>query len=843
MFNNRLPSCVAALLLVECLLVAFCPAQQSYHNYQRLSGRVLKNTGQPEKKAPASHGLPTPFKGWNHPGKFRSDYMKRFSRPRARTARADLLKNAARRAAHNSSASSQFAPSALPGFLLRDSLPAGYIPTAVATGDFNGDGNLDFVVANGGDNNLWLYFGKGNGTFSLPVIVPVTMGQSPVWIATGDLRGIGRTDLVVAEADSNSVGIFLNRGDGTFAESVIALTNTATCLAVGDFNKDGKLDIVVPFNDWNSNVYIAMLPGHGDGTFGSAVSTAPSGYGSQIFWVSSADLNGDGLPDLVLTSDLQDIAVQVYLNNGDGTFSAGEVLGQDYINELLGTVLFDANGDGILDVMVPDTLGVLWVYLGNGDGTFANTNPNSFMVGDVGYGIAAADVNGDGITDVVLSGVPTDDLLQYGTQAADQISVLLGDGKGNFSAPTVYRGDYAPYSLAVGKFNKSGLPDAVTANQDNDSVTVFLNDGSGGFGAPSGKWVGYEGGGIVNDPMSGVLMADIDNNGSTDVAFLEWQPVGSNYLQLTVLLNDGNGNLSAPVRSDAINQANYLPPGDWALADFRNTGHPDFLAIAQNYDPSPNYISFAPNNGGGKFGPPSLVTSANANGIIGVGDFNGDGKLDFVAAGYGINYNPNNQQGIQVYLGNGDGTFRTGYAQTFGGTGVREPAAVYVGDFNRDGKLDLLVLLEGNQGYTTDADLYEFLGNGDGTFQTGTLLIPNLGPMVVADVNNDGYPDIVSMLEPEAPSGLLNPAQFSIYIGQSDGTFTLTNTYQPYNGGGAFPVLPGAPAFGKVHSDGCRLQRRRQPGHSSVSAGRFAERRYLRSIVVGKWGRDIHAHL
>jgi hypothetical protein len=775
-------------------------AQQSYRSYQQLSGRGLKKADSAAKKPSASHGfpssgLPMRFKGWKHPGKSRSEYLAHFSRPRARAAHAELLKNAAAGAAHSNARSTQFAPSALPGFLLRDSLPAGFIPTAVAAGDFNGDGKLDFVVANGGDNNLWLYFGNGNGTFSLPIIVPITLGQSPTWIATGDLRGIGRTDLIVAEADTNSAGVFLSNGDGTFVEGVVALPGSATFLLVGDFNNDGKLDIVAPMDDGNPNVYIAMLPGLGNGTFGSPVNTPLAGYGPAIFWASSADLNGDGFPDLVLSSGQQDISIQVYLNDGNGTFTAGQVVSQSYEFEDLTSVLFDANGDGNTDVIFGDESGTLWVYDGNGDGTFNTSNPGMFGIGDVGYGIAAADVNGDGHLDVILSGIFVNDLGQYGTEAGDQICVLEGDGKGNFSFPIVYRGDSSSYSMAVGDFNGDGHPDVVTANQDNDSTTVFLNNGTGGYGAPGGNWVGYEGGGAVNAPMSGVLMSDIDNNGSTDVAFLEWNQFPDNYYQLTVLLNDGSGNLSAPVRSDAVNSS-YGTVGDFALADFRNTGYPDFVAIAPNYN-STNYISFAPNSGGGHFGPVTGTTVATANGVIGVGDFNKDGNLDFVAAGYGIGSDPSNAQGIQVFLGNGDGTFQPGYVQTFAGTAERTPAAVYVGDFNRDGNLDLLVLLEDNLGYTTDADLYEVLGNGNGTFQTGTDLLPNLGPMVVADVNGDGYPDIVSMLDPMAGYGFLNPAQFSVYIGQSDGTFKLTNTYQPYNGGSAFPEQPYSPIFGK----------------------------------------------
>jgi len=783
------------LLVLGLLLLPTSEAQQSYRSYQQLSGRVLNNATGSKQKIRASRAKPMRFKGWNYPGKYRSDYLAHFSRPRASVARAELLKNAARAAALNTSRSAQFVPSALPGILLRPSLPTGYIPSAIASGDFNGDGKLDFVVANGGDNTLWLYFGKGDGTFNLPVIVPVTLGQSPVWIAAGDLRGIGRTDLIVAESDSNSVGIFLNNGDGTFVESVVALPDSATFLLVSDFNHDGKLDIVAPMDDDNSNVYIAMLPGLGNGMFGSPIITPLDGYTPEIFWASSSDLNADGLPDLVLSSAQPDISIQVYLNNGNGTFTAGEVVAQSYEAELLGSVLFDANGDGKTDVIFADAFGALWVYDGNGDGTFNTTNPGMSGIGDVVYGIAAADVNGDGNLDVVASGVFVNDLAQYGTEAGDQICVLEGDGKGNFSYPKVYRGDSSSYSLAVGDFRGNGFPDAVTANQDNDSVSVFLNDGLGGFGSPNGNWIGYEGGGAVNAPMSGALMADVDGNGTTDVAFLEWEPPSGtdNYYQLTVLLNDGSGNLSAPIRSDALN---FLF-GDWVLADFRNTGKPDFLVISENYNSKPNSYSFVPNSGNGHFGPVTETNSTNANGVLGVGDFNGDGKLDFVAAGHGINNQPLN--GIAVFLGNGDGTFQTGSAQNFGSATEPNPVAVYVGDFNRDGKLDLLVLLEGNGGFLGEANLYEFLGNGDGTFQAGKLLIPNIGPMTVADLNGDGYADIVSMAVPYVSplGGAPTPAQFSIYIGEPDGTFLLTNTYTPYVGGGAFPEQPYSPIFGK----------------------------------------------
>ena len=767
-------------------------AQQSYRGYQQLSGRALKKAGQPDKK-PSSRALPMRFLGWKHPGKFGPEYLKHFSRPRARAARTELLVNAARVGNNANGPSPQFPPSQLPGLLLRDSLPAGYIPTSVATGDFNGDGKLDFVVANGGDNNLWLYFGNGNGTFNLPIILPVTLGQSPVWVVTADLRGIGRTDLIVAEADSDSIGIFLANADGTFAESSIALGSIPVSLVVGDFNHDGKPDVVVSSYTLSPNEagYLTVLPGLGNGQFGAPI------VSNTIFaslYLSSADFNGDGFPDLLVSRLPYDHQLQAYMNNGDATFSPGQVLqeisGGD--EAFFASIAFDADGDGIPDALATDSLGGLWFFHGNGDGTFNTSNPGIFPIGDVGYGIAAADVNGDGHLDVIVSGIFVGDLFGYGTEAGDQICVLEGDGKGNFAFPKVYRGDSSSYSLAVGDFNGDGHPDVVTANQDNDSVSLFLNDGTGGYGLPQGNYVGYSYG-PVNAPLSGIVGADIDGDGSTDVAFIEYNQFPDQYYQLTVLLNDGKGNLSAPVRSDAINSS-YADFGDFVLADFRNTGRPDFLAIAGNYTDTGPFVSFAPNSGGGHFGPLSVTNPTNAMGVLGVGDFNGDGKLDFAVVGSGVGNDPKNDLGMQIFLGNGDGTFKAGLVLTFGGTpaSLAPPVAMYVGDFNRDGKLDLLVF-SAAVGYNEGGvgEVYEFLGNGDGTFQPAKLLFSQIGDIVVADVNGDGHPDIVSMATPNRGiTGPQTPMQFSIYLGQADGSFQLSNTYSPYSYYGVLPEAP-----------------------------------------------------
>jgi hypothetical protein len=109
----------------------------------------------------------------------------------------------------------QLSNSALSGFALRSTLPAGAIPTAVVAGDFNGDGHLDWAISNGADNSIWLYLGRGDGTSNLPTIVSLT-GIAPTWLTAVSLRGNGILDLVVAEADSSTIGVLLGNGDGTF---------------------------------------------------------------------------------------------------------------------------------------------------------------------------------------------------------------------------------------------------------------------------------------------------------------------------------------------------------------------------------------------------------------------------------------------------------------------------------------------------------------------------------------------------------------------------------------------------------------------------------------------------
>jgi hypothetical protein len=701
--------------------------------------------------------------------------------PAARTARLKA-RIAAARHAYAASRTSNTTPSVpYPGILFRPFIPAGATPASVVTGDFNNDGHIDYVIANGLTNDLWIYLGKGDGTFQLPEIIPLTRGLSPVYLATADLRGNGKSDLVVAEFDTSTVGVLLGNGDGTFAfEKTYTLPQPPSAVVIDDFNHDGKLDIASVMYTVSSDItpipYLATLIGDGTGSFGTSEISFNPGFGSTAMNISSGDVNNDGFTDVIIAGPGNE-GSQIYLNNGDGTFKPGAFLvGTGPVNIVLDARLADFNGDGCLDAGVADFNGFVWTLLGDCAGNFAS--PNFVQTGEGNAALRLVDMNGDGHVDLVTSPIFGD--LGYGDVSGDTVSVSFGDGHGKFTTGRNYVGNGQAYSLAIGVFNGDGKPDVVTSNIDTNTASVYLNDGSGGFGAPQGLFVGLPGIPTLNAPVSPVSFPDLNSDGKPDV-FLFNEGFNFEYYA-TSFLNDGTGRLTAPIVTDTgINLAsNWM--GDYRLADFRNTGHPDLVAIGltKAASSSASYIFFLPGNGDGTFGKGTYLPTPGADGAMAVGDFNRDGKLDFVAVD--ANSTLNGKQ-IMVFLGNGDGTFRSGAATNFADT-AEEVARVFAADFNRDGKLDILVYTTGNGYWTLNTSIWEFLGNGDGTFQPGRQLFTPFQPMTLADVNGDGYPDIVryDFFWPDGTTQTYGPARFTTYLDQPDGTFSQSSSYAPYAG-------------------------------------------------------------
>lgn len=193
------------------------------------------------------------------------------------------------------------------GISKHPALPAGFIPTAVTSGDFNDDGKMDFAVSNGGDNTVYVFVGNGDGTFKVPEIL-YTQGQSPTWITSVRLRGNGHLDLAVTNGDSNTVEIFPGNGDGTFqSSSQISLPQIPTFILAADANKDGNQDLVVGLTiawDMTQPQFEILLGNCSGGISGTLF--PPAIYGDPDFpvptgWIAAGDLNKDGYVDFVTT--------------------------------------------------------------------------------------------------------------------------------------------------------------------------------------------------------------------------------------------------------------------------------------------------------------------------------------------------------------------------------------------------------------------------------------------------------------------------------------------------------------------------------------------------------------
>jgi hypothetical protein len=275
----------------------------------------------------------------------------------------------------------------------------GVQPYGVAVGDFNRDGIPDLVVANYGSGTVSVLLGNSDGSFQ--DARNYAMGAfEPEAVAVGDFNGDGIPDLATANYvyASGTVSILLGNGDGSFQPARTYATGGSmpNSVAVGDFNGDGTLDLVLA--NYGSGT-VSVLLGNGDGSFQPGHTYA---LGSDPFSVVVGDFNGDGTPDFaVVTGRLgQPGTVHVFLGNGDGTF-------RDPVNYPVdpgigSLAIADFNEDGIPDLAVgSSSAGTVSVLLGNGDGSFQPAQ--RYAVGSSPFSVAVGDFNGDGFPDVAAA--------------------------------------------------------------------------------------------------------------------------------------------------------------------------------------------------------------------------------------------------------------------------------------------------------------------------------------------------------------------------------------------------------------------------------------------------------
>jgi hypothetical protein len=494
----------------------------------------------------------------------------------------------------------------------------GFCANGVTTGDFNHDGNTDVAVAcvfPSGDG-VSVLLGKGDGTFvthpdgfggQIPFISYSAGNQTPGFITTADVNGDGNTDLVTANFSStgsfanNSISVLPRNPDGTFGPARVYHGGMApAAVVVGDFNGDGKTDIV-SCDSGGPVGTVSFLAGRGDGTFVASEAIPITVRNAASFnGVATGDFTGDGIPDLaVVTWNVNYNGITLFPSLGNGEFGPG--IQTAPIANATGVAAGDFNGDHKLDLAVTSSAGVT-ILLGNGDGTFSVGNPLPAGVGP--QWVTVADFNNDGKLDLAVAD----------SSGAGGASILLGNGDGTFQSPLNVAVGGGGNFVAAADLNQDGNVDLVVTSGSNSAVTVVLGNGDGTFGTPTSYPAGAVG---------SVAVGDLNGDGFPDLAITSFIPPGGGGSAVLVRLNDGTGHFPTQNGSYPTDAFGSNPIG-CQIMDVNGDGVPDIVAVNDFSDT----VSIFSNTGSGTFAPQTTEVVGDRPTWVMPGDFNNDGRPD-----------------------------------------------------------------------------------------------------------------------------------------------------------------------------------------------------------------------
>lgn len=482
-------------------------------------------------------------------------------------------------------------------------------PMCVAIGDFNHDNNLDIVVTNSGTNNIGVFFGYGNGSFSSQTIFPVGSNAFSHGIAVGDLNHDTHVDIVIASSRSNNVGIFFGYGNGSFSTILTYSMGSASyplSVSIGDLNNDNNSDIIAANYRQNN---IGVLFGDGNGGFPKLIKLSTDDASNPTS-VGIHDMNNDGLMDIVVSNEGTD-SIGIFLGYGNGSFAGQKIYSMTSGSLPYCLSIADFNNDSYLDVAAANfgsnSIGVLFGY---GDGTFTDELEISTGDGSGPNWLAIADFNADYQLDIVVANWGSDSML-----------ILLQDGHKPFlNQVTHSTGDNSqPCSVAVGDFNNDHKMDIVVANYGNDNVGILLGYGNGTFQNQSIYTTGSGSG-----PCS-VAVGDLNNDNQSDI-------VVANLLtnDISILIGFGNGTFST---QNSYSTGNDSRPIMVSISDVNNDNRLDIIVV--NNINNNVLIFFGYGNGTFIQKQSFLMGYQASTSSVALGDFNNDTWIDMVVSNSG----------------------------------------------------------------------------------------------------------------------------------------------------------------------------------------------------------------
>jgi VCBS repeat protein len=612
-----------------------------------------------------------------------------------------------------------------------ESLPfKNYYPNTVMAADLDGDLKVDLVTTNTDANTLSILWNEGGGEFSGPSLIEA--GDSAFQASTGDLDGDGRPELVVARRLSSLVSVLENDGSRTFeppVEYLVGREPQSTVLS--DFDRDGFLDLATANLD-----SVSVRLNQGNGQLAREMRIPIDGGPSSL---ASIDLDGDGDLDLAAGGK----SLWRLRNNGSGKFTVSAILSGVVSSSLIAQ---DIDGNGYTDLAGFTDYHFATVFWNMGSGPGAGDRlGQSGTPGSPAF-LFAGDFDGNGYTDLAMD---------TGLLPSTSFTFYLNEGKPKFRrADQDLKQQGISYAVADldgdGDLDIAMIPFAAPWDHQ---VVVYLNHGDGTFDFPRAF-------GTEVQPLT-VQPADLDGDGDADLILMDMRT------SFAVLLNQGTGTFAPPVyyssggyvtiladldrdgdldiaRSDDRRISVHLNRGDGSFARpvrYDGGGSYSHSLIAADldgdgfpdlaaYDGRLDLVTMHFNKRDGSFADQVIVPGLS--GALFAGDFDRDGNLDLASGAWtpaGIR--------LTLSLSQGHGLFQPPRFLSISGSAIERMV-----DLDSDGDLDILAI-------GPDDLISVYFNDGHGAFPTALRLTAGLIPYaaVAADLDDDGRPDLSALYQ------------------------------------------------------------------------------------------------
>ncbi|CAF1439998.1 unnamed protein product, partial [Adineta ricciae] len=657
-------------------------------------------------------------------------------------------------------------------------------PYSLTLGDLNRDSYVDMVVVTNGTNNVEIFYNDGSGKFQNAILYSTGRSSNATSVVVGDLNNDQYLDIIVANYNHQNIGIFLNLGNGMFAQQMthkLATNSFPQFVNVGYFNQDNDLDVVV-VDSLNSQIHILL--GHGNGSLSASIvydlisksnplfiavydfdrdnrsdlvvansdgnnilmlngfSSEPSARQTTYLIDESArpsslvvyDFNRDNQLDIVV-NNFGGNSIVIFYGTDAGSFVQGDSYSTGENSSPRQITTGDFNNDNRMDILIacPGS-GNVGVFLGQENGTFAPMVPYWIGNGSSPWFVTTHDLNNDTYIDLVAS-----------NKGVKTITIWFGLGNGSFTNMTTYStGNHSiPKAIVVADVNNDNHLDLIFANQISDRPGVFLGYSNGSFELITTFVTEIDEDGFM------LVLADFNRDNYLDcaISYINSAIIG-------IFFGFGNGTFRDRViySTTAIGQPYYI-----TTTDFNQDNYLD-IAVAI-FSASEVIIYFGDGQGDFKIGRRYSTDYGSNLYALAVVDLNSDNQLEMVATYWGTGYvgvlTPYNAARFS-----NQSTYSTGSAPY--------PYSLAMADFNNDNQLDVVVANSG----TDDLTILFGSSNNDTFRDAITYLMgsdSNPQYVITGDVNKDNHSDIVVL---NSKSNTLN-----LIYGYGNGSFADQMVY------------------------------------------------------------------